>query len=249
MKKLVAFILGVLLIIGMSAPTYAAADGQPNGSATISTKMVGVEQLDVVGSNDTFFLDGNDLFVIETVPVEETIHHVSPFSLESTKEVTADIKVYKTTLTDEEAGALNDFNVITPMSGPLTNTKQEQNAMGNIRATLSVSFDRPIYNGRQTLHLCKASGSFVNLMPPPNEGVKAETSQLYYFSQGKRYLNGVEDINTTLGFTNNYTTPTFTNIQLMPENTSMVTFFGGTGVTYTLYCTRSVTIVVGMEFS
>ncbi len=208
-----------------------------------------VKELDVFGSKDTFFLDNNDLFVIERSQPRINMQVTrNTLNQEIALCATTDIKAYKTTLTENEKNELSNSETITPLSGPLTSTKQEQNLMGNIRATLTVTYGRPVYGGYQTLHLCKATGTYQNLMPPPNEGVSAQTSTLAYYATGKRFINGVQETNTTIGYTKNYSSPTFSNVQLMPENVSMY-LYEGANVDYTLYCTRGVTIEVYMPFN
>lgn len=249
MKKIIMFVLVAVTIIAWSAPAYAATIDYPIENVRIVANSDGIKKINVIGSKNTYFLDGNELFAIEASPVNANMQPLSETDSESLNTIVTDIKVYKTKLTKDERDALRDAAIVTPMSGPLTNTMQAQNLMGHIRATLSVSYGRPIYGGVQTLHLCKATGTFVYLIPPSSEGVAARTSQLFYSAIGRRYINGVEENVVQIGLTENYSTPTFSNVQLMPENTSMDLEYGLTGVIYTLYATRGVTIEVNMPFN
>lgn len=79
------------------------------------------------------------------------------------------------------------------------------------------------------------------------EGVYPKTSELYYNVEGSIYdANGKFIKNGSVGFTKKFEDPTFSNISLMGNNYAK--YVTAAGVTYTLHCTRGVTINVYMVF-
>ncbi len=181
MKRLFSVFLTVILILTCPISVLASSNTLSTAPPSIEARSRHSQaiELNVSGSDDTYFLEGRELTLIET-KLTSTTTEVRPdfykgaYDEEQAKNLTADVKVYRATLTDEEVDDLLSSDIIAPMSGPLSTTKQEQNYMGNIRATLKVTYSRHMYDGYSTLHLCKATGTYTNLKPPPNEGVSVQ---------------------------------------------------------------------------
>lgn len=111
--------------------------------------------------------------------------------------------------------------------------------MGNIRATLSVKYSWTSYGNPNLLRMISATSSYETLI---NEGVVAQTSSLYWRAEGEIYTNGNFTRKGILGKTINYTSPKFSNVTLMPSDQSIAPITAG--ATYTLNCSRGVTIKV-----
>lgn len=158
---------------------------------------------------------------------------------EITKEVQADISIYTSDISADEKKKL--IGTVT-RSGSLSISNQNMNAASNIRATLSVTYSNSA-SGISGLHMCKSTGTYEQLA---SNGVIAQSSSLYWNASGKIYSNGSFVRNGSLGNTLNLG-KTFSNVQLMPEGTCINSPISA-GVTYTLYCTRSVTIPVQVTF-
>lgn len=78
-----------------------------------------------------------------------------------------------------------------------------------------------------------------------SEGVIPQTSSLYWHTDGSIYVNGTFSKDGSLGSTKNYSTPTFSNVTLMSSNQSIDPI--SAGATYTLNCSRGVTINVYIQ--
>ena len=79
------------------------------------------------------------------------------------------------------------------------------------------------------------------------EGVVPQTSSLYWTATGDIYTNGEFAKRGKVGTTINYSTPTFSNVSMMPSNQTIDPVTAG--VEYTLNCTRGVTIYVRIPFA
>ena len=200
---------------------------------------VTIEEGKYIGSieNNSYYLNGNELIKVTIENTEEKVdtnqNKIKSLDEERYIEKKVNLSVYKTNLTDNEA-----ITYQMARSGNLDMYDTAMNPMGNIKAKLKLTYNLDRYNN--LFHLCKATGSYETII---SEGVIPETSEFHWNASGSIYRNGSFVKNGHLGDTKNFRTPTFSNVQMMDENESLkdVTV---AGASYTLYCTRGVTINV-----
>ena len=250
MKKRLNLVIAIVMILTcflFNTTVFAVEEGTivQENNEIIRVSMENAVEIPSIELNTAYFLEDRTLTKIEYAKPNSSISYVDSNG-EFEKTFGLDIDIYSIDVTEEERTALLNGS-IQPMSSNLTKTDQA-NGSGNILATLTVKYARPIQNdGTKALHLCKATGSYERT--GSIEGVYPETSNLYWHCYGRKYINGI-DQGLTLGegFNRNYSTPTFSNIQLMSESLAMLPVSGGAGVNYTIYCSRGVEIEVAMPF-
>lgn len=204
-----------------------------------------LNKLEVIPTDDesiTCALNGNDLYIFESSVVDnygEKSRGVIGNEAETVfeRDAVVETNISKINLTDEEKANIENEPIL--RSGSLTRTDQNRDNMGTCTASLKVTYSKP--SGR--LHLCKATGSATT---STSEGVRAQSSNLSYNAVGDRYINGVWSDKQDSGFSRNYSTPGFSNVQLMAESVSYDVHTAG--VSYTVYCSRGVTVTVYMPF-
>lgn len=123
-------------------------------------------------------------------------------------------------------------------SGNLTASNQAVNYMGNVRTTLYITYS---WNSNR-LRMISASSEYEILNTA--EGVIPQTSSLYWRATGDIYSNNIFSYRGEVGNTISYQSPSFSNVSLMPSSQNIDAILAG--ATYTLYCTRSVTIPVSV---
>lgn len=249
-KKFYCLLSLIMAIALLSSPAYALSSkaGQKGQSVYMNTANArlkislpeNVKSFQEKG-NSIFYIDGNKLYKINhaELPVAKSCTGVENADGKTTKEVTEDFDFFESTLTQQD--------IIAMRSGNLTKSDQDMDAMGSVRATLTVTYSQTFLSGDYVpiLFLDKATGKTVQLH---HEGVIPETSSLHYSATGTVYKNGVRQYNGSLGFTKNYSSPNFTNVQLMPTNMS-VQAVSGAGVVYDVACKRGVNLEVNLDFS
>lgn len=169
-----------------------------------------------------------------------------PFTGKLIKVANVDIGIqfYENKLADSELEELR-----TSKSSVNIDTKSKTNLMGNIRASLTVRYldtdpDNLFSDGpSEYCELIDATGTWTR--EGPTEGVYPESSELYYGVTGSLYYPNGDFYKTGyMGNTQYFSTPAFYNMPLMNGYCSRNTL--SAGVTYTLNCSRSVTIEVNM---
>ena len=148
---------------------------------------------------------------------------------------------YKIDTSAEDLKALKSDHAL--LATILTRTNENSNSMGNVIAKLSVAYSSRGSGVDTYYYLQSATSSYRQVI---NEGVVPQTSKLYWFGTGDKYRNGSLVEHGSVGFTKNYGTPTFSNVTLMGNGEELRAF--SLGVTYTLYCSRSVSIDVAISF-
>lgn len=235
MYEIFSGILSILFtVIFLSNPVFAQESGE--NKINVAEDFVLISEQ----GNEQYYVSSNELLMAEVEQSELEQPRVwLAKNGDLVKEVNADIKFYSTEIDRTKREAL--LSPIT-RSGNLETSKQEMNSMGNIKATLRITYSYIPIGSKQGLHLCKATASYQRLL---NEGVVVNSGELHYNVSGKIYKNGVFSQNGSIG--NTYTGNTFSNKQLMPEGTC-VTDRITAGANYTLYCTRGVTVNVNIPF-
>lgn len=270
MKKIFATILSILFLLISSLPALAVeiSTTSPVFSRSPAIEPVAILSttkiesaspeaisLNVADSEGSYFIEDDCLMYVETDLISPALPTASVETEEGLKtaNVHANVKVYSLQLSPEEkASLLSNFSdgvSIQPRSGPLIAVKQGTHLMHNVVATLTVTYDTTIVQTVEALHLCTASGSYVNLIPPPSEGIYGETSNLVWSITGFCFYGGNRVSN--LGFGDNLykLPPTFNQISLMPEGYYCHYQANGmASVSYELFCTRGVTVTVKIDF-
>ena len=129
----------------------------------------------------------------------------------------------------------------------LTRVDEGLSYMGNIRARLSVcyKYSEELFSSTEDLHLYSATGTWTR--EGAAEGVAAESSRLYYCAEGRIYRpDGSFWKNGVMGFSKNFTNTRFYDYPLMGDYYIKDCISGG--VTYTLNCSRGISIDVRMIF-
>lgn len=190
--------------------------------------------------NTSYYLEGDRLLKVVTDAPEAVSMCSAIQSTDGTLTTSAeiDIKFYESDpLTEEEIALLR--------AGTLTASNEATNPMGNVKAKLSVNYSYPYMNKPSLLRLISATSSYTMLIS--GEGVVPQTSSLYWNAEGDIYTNGEFTKRGMIGTTTNYSTPTFSNVALMPSTQTIDPLVAG--VIYTLNCTRGIKIDVHVPFA
>ncbi|MDO4490139.1 MAG: hypothetical protein Q4B85_03595 [Lachnospiraceae bacterium] len=229
----VSLLLGMLLC---SSFVYAEESSSYNDIVAISPMQGDTDKLILISQEDNckYFLENSKIIKLEEVKrdVENRTIYIEEEGTQG-KIVTniVEIAVYESArLTDREIGLLR--------AGELVSSNQAMNSMGNVRITLSIRYSGTGINFR----LISASSSYEILNS--GEGVIPRTSRLEWGALGDIYNNGSFFRRGELGNLITYSTPSFSNVQLMPSGQTIDAVHAG--ATYTLYCTRGVTIPVSV---
>lgn len=232
MKKKIASLLTVICLCLVLTNTAFA---QSNSTVEATT----AEFINSEG-NTSYYLEGDRLLKVVTDAPEAVSMCSAMQSPDGTLTTSAeiDIKFYESDpLTEEEIALLR--------AGELTASNEATNPMGNVRANLSVKYSYPYMNKPALLRLISATSSYTMLIS--GEGVVPQTSSLYWNAEGDIYTNGSFTKRGVIGNTINYSTPTFSNVAIMPSNQTIDPIVAG--VEYTLNCTRGITIYVRIPFA
>ena len=229
-KKIIATLMSVCLSI-ISVNSVFAQTNVPD--KTTQAEFIKSE------GNTSFYLNGDKILkVVVTAPKTlDAKKEVRNADGTMTSSADVDVRLY-------ESAPLTEEEIILARAGELTNTDEATNPMGNITAKLSVKYSWTSFGDPKLLRLISATSSYKTNI---SEGVVAQTCSLYWHAEGAIYKNGVFEKKGSLGTTKNYTSPTFSNVTLMSSSQSIEPL--GAGVTYTLVCTRGVTIDVRIPFA
>lgn len=231
MRKGLALLLTCAICLTSNVTVFA--------NHTFANQNVSVEMEDMqfIGdlNDSSYYLHNNELMKVTVEDISSSSKAKSTDNINENKTMEKEILIhfYKTDLTNDEKK-----RYVTSRTGSLDMYDTAMNPMGNIKAKLLLTYSFNKYNGQ--FHLCKATGTYETII---NEGIVPQSSELYWSVIGAIYRNGSFVRNGTLGDSEDFDTPTFSNIQLMNENESVVDVVTA-GATYTLYCTRGVTINV-----
>lgn len=193
-------------------------------------------QLLTEDGNTSYYLDGNKLLkvVVETPQLmfkKDAIKNPGDI-MTSTADV--NVKFFESDPLSSE-----EIQQIKLNASSLTKTEEAINPMGNIRATLSVTYQWTSYGNPDLLKMISATSKYERIS---YEGVVPKTSSLYWNAEGDVYYSSQFDHRGSIGRTMNFSSPTFSNAKLMANSQSIAPL--SAGATYTLNCTRGVTINV-----
>ncbi len=223
----------------LTISNVAYANTAEQGMRNHDTVNVSIAESNFVGDvgNNSYYLDGNDLIKVST---SESIQSpgVRSQSLSNSnktldKEVT--VSFFKASLTDAEKQLYLANRKAS--NSELEMHDEAMNPMGNIKAKLSLAYTVDRYSS--LFHLSKAKGTYDIIV---HEGVVPQSSELSWDVVGSIYQNNKFLKKGSLGFSKNYSSPTF-SVKLMDDNKSMKDIVSA-GATYTLKCSRGVTIDV-----
>lgn len=232
MKKRIAFLLSVIcLCLALSNTAFAQTN--------LSVEAKSAEFINSEGDT-SYYLEGDKLLkVVTNVPKAVSMRNAiqnADGTLTTSAEI--DIEFYESdSLTKEEIASLR--------AGEMTASSEATNPMGNVRATLSVKYSYPYMAKPALLRMISATSSYTMLIA--GEGVVPQTSSLYWRAEGDIYTNGEFTRRGSISDTIDYSTPTFSNVSLMPSNQTIDPVTAG--VEYTLNCTRGITIYVRVPFA
>lgn len=184
--------------------------------------------------NTSYYLDGDKILKVVVDTPKSMMMRGGIKNADGTMTSNADVNVKF-----YESSPLSQEELLQVRAGTLTKTEEATNPMGNVRATLSVNYSWTSYGNPNLLRMISATSSYEILI---NEGVVPQTSSLYWRAEGNVYTNGNFTRKDVLGKTINYTSPKFSNVSLMPSSQSIDPITAG--ATYTLNCSRGVTIKV-----
>jgi len=224
MKRYVITMLTILsLCFTMGNPVFAAGSGETETQAEFIANQ----------GNTSIYINGNRILKV----VVNTPQQMSSYDgvVNEGEEITSNMDV---NVSFYESDPLTNAEIAAVRAGELTKSDEATNPMGNIRARLSVTYSW----SSNLLRMIRASSSYETLI---SEGVVARTSSLYWHAEGRIYENGSFLKKGSLGNTKNYSSPTFTNVTLMSSSRSIDPI--SAGATYTLYCSRGVTINVYLQ--
>lgn len=226
LKKIIISIPVVIIFFSLSLTTFAA---------TSSSLCLSEPQLIESDSNCDYYLNENKLLKIQKIS-EGSANHPNISLVQSYNQL------YEVTKTINVSVYVSDDlpnNIIESLkSGNLTASNQAVNYMGNVRTTLHITYS---WNSNR-LRMISASSEYEILNTA--EGVIPKTSSLYWRATGDIYSNNIFSYRGEVGNTISYQSPSFSNVSLMPSNQNIDAILAG--ATYTLYCTRSVTIPVSV---
>ena len=133
-------------------------------------------------------------------------------------------------------------------NGNISKMGQDYSPYGSIHIQLTVNYSKPVINGETMLHLCTASGSWWR--DGAIEGVSPTRAHFICRGNGHKYVNGVFAGTSEIGINKDISSISFSNMQLMPENTAYTDFVEGScGLDYSVYCTRGVDLFVNIPFN
>lgn len=225
-KKMIALFTATCLIITMFSTTAFA-----ESNIAVNDKKAELLKED---GNTSYYLDGDKILKVVVDTPKSLMMRGGAKNADGTMTSSADVNVKF-----YESSPLSQEELLQVKAGTLTKTEEATNPMGNIRATLSVKYSWTSYGNPNLLRMISATSSYETLI---NEGVVAKTSSLYWRAEGEIYTNGNFTRKGILGKTINYTSPKFSNVTLMPSDQSIAPITAG--ATYTLNCSRGVTIKV-----
>lgn len=231
MKKIISLVL-VICIFSLFVTSAVAQT-----SSICNQSTVGSAELITSEGNVSYYISEDRL--LKAVVIAPNNFLTSPAARTSDGIMTAFAEV---NVEFYESAPLSMEDILMIRSGELTKYQEEVNPMGNVKAKLYVDYSWSSYSNPNLLRLISATSDYSILK---NEGVIPQTCSLYWNAAGDIYDEGEYSRRGEIGDTINYTSPTFTNIQLMPESQGIDPLVAG--VNYTLYCTRGVTITVYMS--
>ncbi|WP_411656388.1 hypothetical protein [Anaeromassilibacillus sp. SJQ-1] len=246
MKKFISLILCLVMICCViSIPASADAYNSINLSETFSTpnliislpKSANIIKNDSQ-SNTIYYLDSNTLYRVK-YDESNSQKKIERNGLYQVKSCDSSFEFYCLELTPQEVS--NIFTDSSLRESLLTKSDQATDCVGAVQATLSVKYSN---EGDQGYHLHSATGSAKAIH---NEGVNPQTSQLEWTITGQRYYLGSEAGRGVYGDTIEFSQPGFSNYRMMTEGESVVPW-SDSGVTYTCYCTRGVSVSVQIPF-
>lgn len=249
MKKLFSIFIAIsILVIGtvsISAKEMDSYDVEQNKISPFISVDVSSEKAQKLNvsadENSQYFISGNELICVKSKLNQQHLQSYSDNPL-NTSIVIADISVGSINLTkNEKEELLYASSAISPRSGSLIKVEQAMDGAACFRLTLTVTYS----SGFRGLHLCKATGTFQ--LVSPGGGIRALSSNLYWNVVGQKYVNSIHESNTSMGNSQDFTAPVFSNQQLMPENVSFKNHTDA-GVAYTLYGSRGVTVTAIATF-
>lgn len=187
--------------------------------------------------NTIYDSDSNTLFRVK-YDENHSLKKVKRNGLYQVKNCDRSFAFYYLELTPQEVS-----NILTVFlrESLLTKSDQATDSVGAVQATLSVKYSN---EGDQGYYLHSATGSAKAIH---NEGVNPQTSQLEWTITGQRYYLGSEAGRGVYGDTIEFSQPGFSNYRMMTEGESVVPW-SDSGVTYTCYCTRGVSVSVQIPF-
>ena len=246
--------LALVLVLGSGSMAFAAEEQGANIAPDVQTgaEIENAVKLDTNRQNEEYFVTGNELVKLTfqkpemrtrmTRQVDEREGAVYDQVAEM------DVIVRKADISEEEKTELLSGKAAAA-STHLTRSDQDYSDAGHIRLTLKVTYTKPKFSdGNSGLHLCKVTSTWARVGGTA-EGVAPKTSELTWYANGEKYVNGkFSGYTGSLGTTKKYTTPTVTNVQLMPENTAMLLAMGGAEVGFDMNCSRGVTLHCGMKW-
>lgn len=197
-----------------------------------------------------YYLDNNDLIKVN---IQESIPYKRILRISNLQDETA-ISVEKTVDVSYAVLSVSETEKEMLISGEtrdnfLTRTDEAMNASQNIRAKLSVLYDNNpsgnLFTDGNELRLISATGSYERV--GAYEGIVASSSELYYHAKGNIFKEGKFVRKGSLGNNESLSSARFTNRPLMPTGYYIDNCLGA-GVTYTLVCTRGISIPVYMRF-
>lgn len=220
-------IITILTILSLCATTTNTVFAMETNEPESQAEFIKTE------GNASIYLDGNKILkvVVDNPEPIAACNETQNESGEITSSVDVDVRFY-------ESEPLTNEEIVVVRAGELTKSDEAINPMGNIRARLSVTYSW----SSDLLRMIRASSSYETLI---SEGVIPQTSSLYWHTDGSIYVNGTFSKDGSLGSTKNYSTPTFSNVTLMSSNQSIDPI--SAGATYTLNCSRGVTINVYIQ--